>query len=114
MTELYEKEALKKDVLASLHVAVPGHVLSWNPGAQTADIRPMGDLPVLREVPVFLPPGCAGEISPGDGCLVIFADRCADAWLGAGDNVPRCHSLSDGFALVGFRRQSTPEGGEAA
>ena len=47
------------------------------------------------------------EVHEGDACLVIFADRDIDAWFESGEaEVPpsgRMHSLSDGFAFVGFR-----------
>jgi len=44
-------------------------------------------------------------VNPGDACLVIFADRDIDAWLEGGNEKPsgRMHSLSDGFAFVGFK-----------
>ena len=62
-------------------------------------------LPLLRDVPVFMP--VPFEVNPGDACLVIFADRDIDAWFETGEaEVPssgRMHSLSDGFAFVGFR-----------
>ena len=62
-------------------------------------------LPLLRDVPVFMP--VSFEVNPGDACLVIFADCDIDAWFESGDTeVPesnRMHSLSDGFAFVGFK-----------
>ena len=46
------------------------------------------------------------EIHEGDACLVVFADRDIDAWFETGEpEIPpsgRMHSLSDGFAFVGF------------
>lgn len=49
-------------------------------------------------------------IEEGDECLVVFADRCIDAWFQSGgvqnQVVPRVHSLSDGFALFGLRNQT--------
>ena len=47
------------------------------------------------------------EVNPGDACLVIFADIDIDAWLASGEAEEplsaRRHSLSDGFAFVGFK-----------
>ena len=47
------------------------------------------------------------EIRPGDACLVIFADIDIDSWFATGEVAEprsgRKHSLSDGFAFVGFR-----------
>lgn len=105
-----EREALKQDFFFSLHCALPGTVVSFDPEKQTAEIRPAvkaGSLayPILADVPVFMP--VPFEIVTGDACLVIFADVDIDAWFETGEAaVPRStrrHSLSDGFAFVGFR-----------
>ena len=99
--------ALKREVLSSLHCALPGNVVSFDGDTQTAVIRPaVKNMPLLRDVPVFMPVSL--DVSPGDACLVIFADRDIDAWLESGEEEEpasgRMHSLSDGFAFVGFRR----------
>ena len=109
-----EIRALKKDILSSLHCALPGTVVSFDADSQTAVIQPAVKqkyegrdiaLPLLRDVPVFLP--VSFTVNPGDACLVIFADCDIDRWFETGGSeVPgssRMHSLSDGFAFVGFR-----------
>ena len=116
-----ELQALKQDILSSLHCALPGTVVSFDAESQTAVIQPAvkhrpvssrptegsGEisLPLLRDVPVFMP--VSFEVNEGDACLVIFADCDIDAWFETGEaEVPasdRMHSLSDGFAFVGFR-----------
>ena len=126
-----ELQALKRDILSSLHCALPGTVVSFDAESQTAVIQPticrrtqrlnVGDSslvphawngenrplvpPLLRDVPVFMP--VSFEVNPGDACLVVFADCDIDAWFETGEaEVPasgRMHSLSDGFAFVGFR-----------
>ena len=105
-----EREALKQEIFASLHCALPGTVVSFDSEKQTAEVQPavrMGSMlfPVLSDVPVFMP--VPFEVNPGDACLVVFADVDIDAWLETGEAaVPgsaRRHSLSDGFAFVGFR-----------
>ncbi len=106
-----EMQALKQEIFESLHCALPGTVVSFDAETQTAVIQPVVrtgsdvDLPLLRDVPVFMP--VSFEIQEGDACLVIFADRDIDAWFETGGTeVPpsgRMHSLSDGFAFVGFR-----------
>ena len=73
-------------------------------------------LPVLRDVPVFLPRGLESQcaISPGDGCLVIFSDYPLDAWLTGDETAPtpdRRHDLSDAVAFVGISIPKT-NGGE--
>ena len=106
-----ELRALKRDIFESLHCALPGTVVSFDAETQTAVIRPAVKtssgvaFPLLRDVPVFMP--VPFEVNPGDACLVIFADRDIDAWFETGEaEVPpsgRMHSLSDGFAFVGFK-----------
>ena len=105
-----EREALKQDIFASLHCALPGTVVSFDAEKQTAEIQPAvkaGCLsyPILADVPVFMP--IPFDVSPGDACLVVFADVDIDSWFETGEaTVPRStrrHSLSDGFAFVGFR-----------
>ena len=105
-----EREALKQEIFASLHCALPGTVVSFDEERQTAEVQPavkLGSMnyPVLSDVPVFMP--VPFEVNPGDACLVVFADIDTGAWLASGEpSVPpsaRRHSLSDGFAFVGFR-----------
>ena len=115
-----ELQTLKKDILSYLHCALPGTVVSYDAESQTAVIQPAVSrviptvaegspssvsLPLLRDVPVFMP--VSFEVNEGDACLVIFADCDIDAWFETGEaEVPasdRMHSLSDGFAFVGFR-----------
>jgi len=105
-----EREALKREFFSQLRCALPGKVVSYNSTAQTAVIQPgviSGGvvMPFLTDVPVFMPVSFA--VNPGDYCLVIFADVDIDAWLASGDpeepGSERMHSLSDGFAFVGFK-----------
>lgn len=101
---LLDIAALKQDILASLHCALPGTVESIDAEKQTAVIQLAGNaLPLLYDVPVFMP--VPFVVNPGDACLVIFADRDIDAWLEGRNEKPpgRMHSLSDGFAFVGFK-----------
>ena len=120
-----ELQALKQDILSSLHCALPGMVVSFDAESQTAVIQPAVSrvipsavegspssvsMPLLRDVPVFMP--VPFGINPGDACLVIFADCDIDAWFESGEaEMPasnRMHSLSDGFAFVGFRPRVIP------
>ena len=105
-----EREALKQDFFSSLHCALPGNIVSYDSEKQTAEIQPavkLGSMtyPILSDVPVFMP--VPFEVNPGDACLVIFADIDIDNWFQTGEasvpNSARRHSLSDGFAFVGFR-----------
>ena len=105
-----EREALKQEIFHSLHCALPGNIISFDPETQTASIQPavkFGTIPypVLTDVPVFMP--VPFEIHPGDACLVVFSDVDIDNWFKTGEasalHSPRRHSLSDGFAFVGFK-----------
>ena len=108
-----EVMALKKEIFASLHCALPGIVESFNADEVTAVIRPAVktntgiEMPLLQDVPVFMP--VSFEVNPGDACLIVFADCDIDSWFETGEaEVPaseRQHSLSDAFAFVGFRRK---------
>ena len=105
-----EREAVKQDIFRSLHCALPGTVVSFDAETQTAEIQPavrLGTvrLPVLPDVPVFMP--VPFEVHEGDPCLVIFSDVAIDDWLESGEDAawdsPRRHSIADGFAFVGFK-----------
>ncbi len=112
-----ELQALKQEIFESLHCALPGKVVSFDADSQTVVIQPAVrtgsdvDLPLLLDVPVFMPVPI--EVHEGDACLVIFADRDIDAWFESGEaEVPpssRMHSLSDGFAFVGFRTRGNTD-----
>jgi hypothetical protein len=115
-----EAAALKADLLASLHCALPGIVESFDPETQTAVVRPAVKgktglaYPLLRDVPVFFPGGresaLAFPVSPGDECLAVFSDAATDEWFASGEpSAPasgRRHDLSDAFAFVGFRSRA--------
>lgn len=116
----------RSDFSRTLRVAIPGVVTEVNYSAQTVSVQPTirekieingtyqwVELPILINVPFFVYSGggyCITlPVSPGDECLVIFADSCIDAWWQSGgvqNQVERRrHDLSDGMAIVGFRSQ---------
>lgn len=116
----------RSDFSRTLRVAIPGVVTEVNYSAQTISVQPTirekieingtyqwVELPLLINVPFFVYSGggyCITlPISPGDECLVIFADSCIDAWWQSGgvqNQVERRrHDLSDGMAIIGFRSQ---------
>ena len=102
-----EADAIKQSIFTNLHCAMPGIVESYDSEAQTADIRlAFAGMPVLKNVPVFMP--VEFVISANDACLVIFSDKDIDTWMeGENESDPasgRSHSISDGFAFVGFKR----------
>ncbi len=108
---------LRQAIMESLHVALPGEIQEYNPETRTATIQPVirkwrsaDTPPLLLDVPVFFWGNFIFTPEKGDGCLVIFADSCIDSWLQSGGvSSPmsaRRHSLSDGFAFVGFRQKN--------
>ena len=114
MSEYYlspaEREVIKQEIFSALHCALPGTVLSFDAEKQTAEIRPavrMGSLlfPVLADVPVFME--VPVEVSPGADCMLVFEVDAMDDLFASGEacepHSARKHSLSDGFAFVGFK-----------
>lgn len=111
-----QKELVFKDeIMRSIHVAIPGEVVSYNPENRTAMIQPSvrpirgtEKPPMLVDVPVFFYGNFTFTPQKGDGCLVVFADSCIDGWFqNGGVSNPinyRTHDMSDGFAFVGFRQ----------
>ena len=117
-----EVQTLKEDILRSLHCALPGQVESFDAERGVADVRPMIrlidgiEMPVLQDVPVFLPLPEMMTVNEGDVCLVVFADRGIDRWMESGEEsdgiTGRFHDLSDGFAFVGFGAPGKLSGGQ--
>lgn len=77
------------------------------------------EIPELIDLPVVFPRGgglvLTFPIAPGDETLVVFANRCIDAWWQSGGvQNPiefRPNELSDGFALMGvFSVPNVPGG----
>ncbi len=102
---------------ARVQIQIRRLVFNRDQPGQTLQLEPViVDYPVLLDVPVFVPSGGGGvltfPVAAGDTCLVCFNDRDVDNWFSTGTastpNSPRAHSLSDGFALVGFRSKLNP------
>lgn len=115
-----ELMSMRKLTSQSVRNAIVGIVDSYDPETQTVSVQPAvmeiingaySKLPLLNDVPVFFPGGAelaiTYPIKKGDECLVILSDTCIDSWfVSSGVQVAasaRRHSLSDGFAIVGFR-----------
>lgn len=112
---------------AALWTAIPGIIQSFNAEAMTCVVQPaiqakqrnkLGvisnvTLPQLLDCPVIFPAGggfaLTFPLAKGNECLVIFANRCIDAWWQQGGVQPpmelRMHDLSDGFVLAGVFSQ---------
>lgn len=116
--------------------ALPGVVEAVDLDRQTVTVQPtireqiaLDDgtltsvpLPLLPDVPIVFPAGggytLTFPIQLGDECLVVFADRCIDAWWQSGgvqeQADSRMHDLSDGIAIFGPRSQPRKLSGVAA
>ena len=69
-----EREALKQEIFHSLHCALPGNVVSFDPETQTASIQPavkLGSLPypILTDVPVLRAEFAAEAFTVGWFCV---------------------------------------------
>lgn len=120
-----DRQAQIDNKLTDVHTALPAIVISFDADTRTIKAQPTiqrtfsegigmsGDfnLPPCVDVPVVFPMGGGYEltfpIKEGDECLLIFAERCIDAWFDSGEPKPpadfRQHDLSDAFAIVGVR-----------
>lgn len=118
MTELFKRafSEMMKDVSTS----VPGHILSFDPQTQLAqvqigivrvDVRGQSFTPPpLIEVPVYFAGGkwvVEYQIDPLDEGVLLFSQRCIDGWLttgGVAENpIMRFHDMNDAFFLPGIR-----------
>lgn len=125
--EIALREALD-GMRAGLWTALPGIIQSFSAGGDfplTCSVQPAikvlvrqidgsivsTPLPLLVDCPVQFPSGgdctLTFPVKKGDECLVVFANRCIDAWWQSGgvqeQAEMRMHDLSDGFVLLGFR-----------
>ncbi|UIA94537.1 translation initiation factor IF-2 (plasmid) [Erwinia tracheiphila] len=118
---------------AGIWTSLPGIVQSFDPVAVTVVVQPAikgrimqkdgswqsVNMPLLVDVPVCFPRGggttLTFPVNAGDECMVVFADRCIDAWWQSGGiqepMEPRMHDLSDGFAFIGPMSQAKKIGG---
>lgn len=112
---------------AGMWTAMPGIVQGYSAEQQTVSVevsikmqlqQPDGSwiweaIKPLVDCPVVFPSGggftLTFPVKPGDECLVVFANRCIDAWWQSGgvqiQADLRMHDLSDGFALLSPRSQ---------
>lgn len=101
--------------LNTLHTALPGIVVSYDPDSNKATIQPalnknyvtgMQPMPILENVPVMFPNFIRFPVNEGDYVLLVFAERSLDLWLSVGGQVtptdPRKFDLSDAIAIPGL------------
>lgn len=106
-----------RSALMNVHTSMPGDIVATNVTKNTCTVQPgikrikvNGEAVTIgkcRDVPLLFPGGALTfEVNSGDGCLLIFAERCIDNWWASGGAQEpaeiRFHDMSDGFAIVGF------------
>ncbi|WP_368647714.1 Gp138 family membrane-puncturing spike protein [Castellaniella ginsengisoli] len=110
-----------REMMKGVCTSVPGHVLTFDPGQQRAQVR-IGvqtvtaggatiQPPPIIDVPVLFPGGTQfaviHQIDPGDEGLILFSQRCVDAWKQTGgvaqNPLARFHDTHDAFFIPGFR-----------
>jgi hypothetical protein len=127
LERINDPEDAQRTALAGLQsrirTAMPGVVTAVDLGRQVLSVQPAiqgqqdsanGDtanvnLPLLVDVPICWPRAggfaITFPIAPGDEVLVVFGDRCIDAWWQSGGVgvalEQRMHDLSDAFAIPG-------------
>lgn len=118
-------QQLKQEIFKGLRVCLPGIITAVDMAAGTVSVKigimqkvakqglPNGlaaSYPQLTECPlVTIQGGGIGVVMPvsvDDECLVVFSDRCIDAWVTNGQPMPlpsvRMHDINDGFVIVGL------------
>lgn len=113
---------LRDTIGSDIRIAEPGIIESFDATKQTVTVSlalkertvldgnvTWEEIPTLVDVPIVFPR--AGDyvltfpIAAGDECLVIFGDKCMDAWWQSGGKQNpmelRRHDLSDGYAILG-------------
>lgn len=120
-TELMRRSFI--ELMKDVGTSIPGHVLAFDPSTQLAQIQ-IGIQRVdvngeafepapLIECPVYFAGGnewlIEHKVVEGDECLVVFSQRCIDAWKDSGgiavNPIARYHSMNDACVLPGLRSQ---------
>lgn len=109
------------ELMKGVCTSVPGHVLTFDPDQQRAQVRigvqtitaggAVIEPPPIADVPVVFLGGTQfvtiHQIDPGDEGLILFSQRCVDAWKQTGgvaqNPLARFHDTHDAFFIPGFR-----------
>lgn len=121
LTELTKRSFI--EMMKDVGTSIPGHIIAFDPATQLAQVQ-IGVVRIDRKGKAFTPPPLiecpvyfAGggeyfiehQIDPNDECLIIFSQRCIDAWVNMGgvaqQPIIRFHDFSDACILPGLRSQ---------
>ena len=109
-----------REILKGVCTSLPGHVLTFDPVKQLAQVQPgiarvdingaEFTIPPIIEVPVYFPGGdYSVEYQIDAGCEgdILFSQRCIDGWVQSGgvaaNPIGRFHNMQDAMFLPGFR-----------
>lgn len=109
-----------REAMKGVCTSLPGHVLTFDPVTQLAQVQPGVSrvdingveftIPPIIEVPVYFPGGdyCVEyQIDPLCEGDILFSQRCIDGWVQSGgvaaNPVGRFHNMQDAMFLPGFR-----------
>ena len=110
-----------RELMKGVCTCIPGHILAFDPTLQRAQVQTgiqvvtidgaTIDPPPIVDVPVLFLGGTqyavAHQIDPGDEGLILFSQRCIDAWKQTGgvatNPLARFHSAHDAVFIPGFR-----------
>ncbi|WP_033453595.1 Gp138 family membrane-puncturing spike protein [Bordetella bronchiseptica] len=110
-----------RELMKGVCTSVPGHILTYDPGLQRAQVQVgiqvvstsgfADGLPPVADVPVLFLGGTqfsmTHQINPGDEGLIVFSQRCVDGWKQTGgvatNPLTRFHDMHDAFFIPGFR-----------
>ena len=112
-----------KENQKSLNTAIPGYLIAFEPDTQLAQLQigikrvdTQGNSfnpPILIECPVHFPGGKFAieyELQPDDEGLIVFSQRCIDAWQDTGgiaeNPILRFHDYNDAMFIPGIRSQT--------
>lgn len=110
-------------LMSGINTSLPGRVMTFDASTQLAEVQAGimmvtddGDLamPPIISVPVVFSGGneylIEHQIDPGDEGIIIFSQRCIDAWVDQGgdatQSVVRHFDLTDAMFIPGLRSQA--------
>lgn len=112
-------EETAKAAITEIHTALPGEIVSFNPGSGTATVKPVGryvtpdgaqlSYPNITEVPVVFPfcqtsgIGMVFPVKPKDSCMIIISEVELDEWRsGAKSNASLRFDLTSAMCIPGL------------
>jgi len=124
--KISQAELIKRsfiEMMKDVGTSIPGHILAFDPETQLAQLQ-IGiqrkdkdgfnvPPPPIIECPVYFSGGSGffieHQIDPGDEGIILFSQRCIDAWNNSGgvaeNPILRFHDFSDAYFLPGLRSQ---------